>query len=158
MPTHDFALHVCTMNAYSRIATAIHAAGKAASFIGIALSVLDGGIAVYEVAIGKSDIDELVARLSKIVVSGSTSWALGSAAGSAVVAAGATGAVPVAVAIIVGTATYLVVDWAIDKAVDALRVGHLDAPDITRIWPEGARGIALDQLYRKPEDPAVLLK
>ena len=141
---------------YSRIATAIRGTGKAASFVGIAMSILDGGIAVYEVAIGKSEVDELVTRLGKIVVGGTASWAVGSVAGSAAIAAGATGAVPVAVAIVVGTATYLVVDWAIDSIADAVRVGQLNADDIKRVWPTGARGIALDSLYRKPKDPAIL--
>lgn len=143
---------------YSRIAKTIRATGKATSFVGIAISVLDGGIAVHEVAIGKSEVDELVTKLGKIVVGGTASWAAGGAAGSAALAAGATGAVPVAVAIVVSTATYLVVDWAIDSIADAVRVGQLSGDDIKRVWPSGARGVSLDSLYRKPKDPAVIFK
>jgi len=143
---------------YTRIAKAIRATGKAAPFVGIAMSILDGGIGVYEVAIGKSELDELVTKLGKIVVGGTASWAAASAAGSAAVAAGATGAVPVAVAIVVSTATYLVIDWAIDSIADAVRVGQLNANDVQRVWPSGARGVPLDSLYRKPKDPAILFK
>lgn len=142
---------------YTRITRAVRAAGKTASYVGIAVEVLDGGIAVYEVAIGKSEVDELVTRLGKIVIGGTASWAAG-VAGSATIAAGAAGAVPVAVAIVVGAATYLVVDWAIGSLADAARVGQLSANDIKRVWPAGARGVPLDRLYRKPKDPAVLLK
>jgi hypothetical protein len=143
---------------FGRIATAIRAAGKAASFVGIALAVLDGGIAVYEVAIGKREVDELVARLSKIAIGGGAAWAVASTAGAAVAAAGATGAVPVAVAIVMAAGTYIVVDWTIDSVVDATRVARLGADDIKRIWPAGARGVSLDRLYRKPPDANVLVK
>ena len=143
---------------YGRIAKAIRSAGKAASFIAIAVSVVDGSIAVYETAIGQMPVEDLVKRLGGIVVTGGASWAVASVAGKAAVAAGATGAVPVAVAIVIGTATYLVVDWAIGEAVDAMRVGHLTAEDIKRVLPNGARGVPLDRLYLKPVDPAVLLE
>lgn len=143
---------------YERIATAIRVTGKAASFVAIAMSILDGGMAVYEVAIGKSEVDELIAKVGKIAVGGTASWALGGAAGSAAIAAGATGAVPVAVVIVVGTATYLVVDWAIDSLSKTVKAGRLNADDVKRVWPTGARGVSLESLYRKPKDPAILLK
>jgi len=141
---------------YGRIAKALRAGGKAASFVGIGLALLDGGMAVYEVAVGKADVDELVTRLGKTVVGGAAAWAVGEVAVDAAVAAGASGAVPIAVVIVVGTATYLVVDWVIDKVVDSMRVSHLSVDDIKRVFPKGVRGIPLDRLYRKPEDPAAL--
>lgn len=143
---------------YARIANVLRAAGKAASFVGVALAVLDGGIAIYEVATGKAEVDELVARLGKIAIGGTAAWVLGDAAAAAAVAAGATGAVPVAVAIIVGTATFLVVDWSIDAIQDSLRIGQVTGEEVKRLWPEGARGVPLDRLYRKPADPAVVPK
>ncbi len=143
---------------FERIERAVRAAGKAASFVGIALAILDGGIAIYEVAIGKAEVDELVTRLGKAVVGGASSWAVGELAAGAAASAGATGAVPIAVAIIVGTATYLVIDWAIDATAASLKVGYLTTDDVKRVWPDGLRGVPLDRLYRKPKDPAVLLK
>ncbi len=143
---------------YGRIATAIRAGGKAASFVGVALALLDGGIVVYEVATGKAEVEELVTKLSKVMVAGAAAWAVGQAGAGAAVAAGATGAIPVAVAIILATGTYLVVDWAIDTVADSLRVAHLSAEDVKRVWPEGARGIPLDRLYQKPRDPAAVLE
>ena len=98
-------------------------------------------------------------RLSKTVMGGAAAWVLGEAASGAAVSAGATGVgTPVAVAIIVGTATYLVVDWSINTITDSLKVGHLTADDVERVWPKGARGVPLERLYRKPADPAILLK
>lgn len=143
---------------YSKIAKAFQATGKAASYVGIAIAILEGGISVYEVAIGKSEVDELVTKLGKIVVGGTATWAVGSVAGTAAVTAGATGAIPIAVVIVVGTVTYLAVDWAIDSIADAVRVGQLSSSDIQRVWPNGARGVPLDSLYIKSKDPAILLK
>jgi hypothetical protein len=140
---------------YSAIAKVLRIGGKAASIVGVALALLDAGITVYEVAVGKAEVDELVTRLSKAAVGGVAAWAVGEVALDIAVAAGATGAVPVAVVIVVGTATYLVVDWAIDTAADSMRVGYLTAEDVKRVWPEGARGVRLDQLYPKPKDTPV---
>jgi hypothetical protein len=131
-----------------RIAKTLRLAGKAASFVGIALALLDDGMAVYEYASGKTEVDALMARLGKSVVGGASAWAIGDLAATGALAAGATGAVPVAIAIVVGGVTYLAVDWAIDKVADSIRVGRLTAEDIKRLWPEGARGIPLDRLYQ----------
>jgi hypothetical protein len=146
----DGAIEV-TARHYGRIATALRVAGKAAPFVGIALALLDGGITVYEVAAGKAEVDELVARLGKLLVGGAASWVVGDVAMATALAAGATGAVPVAVAILVGTATYLVIDWCIDLTKDSLRVGYLTVDDVKRVWPKGARGVPLDRLFRKPD-------
>lgn len=143
---------------YTRLAKTLRTAGKAASFVGIALQVLDGGIAIYEVATGRIEVDELVTRIGKAAIGGSAAWLIGDAAAAAAIAAGATGAVPVAVAILVGTATYLVVDWGIDAVRDSLRIGQIQPDEITRIWPNGAAGVPVDRLYRKPVDPRLLSK
>jgi hypothetical protein len=143
---------------YERIGRAIRAGGKAASFVSIALGLLDGGITVYQVATGRREVDELVTKASKVVIGGTASWALGEAGATAAAAAGATGAIPVAVAIVLSTGTYLVVDWAVDATAYSLRITHLSDDDIRRIWPNGSRGVPLDRLYQKPVDRAVLLK
>jgi hypothetical protein len=143
---------------YERISAALRAGGKAASFVAIAVGILDGGIAVYEVATGKLEVQDLVKKLSKVAVGGAASWTAGNLASTAAISAGASGAVPVAVAIVVATGTYLVVDWALDSIADSLRVSHLSTEDINRLWPAGARGVPLDRLYRKPPDPAAVLK
>ncbi len=141
---------------YGRIAKALRAGGKAASFVGVALALLDGGIAVYEVATGKAEVEELITKLSKAAVGGAAAWAIGEAGAGLAVAAGATGAVPVAVAIVLATGTYLVVDWAIDRVADSLRVASVTPDDLKRLWPEGARGVPLDRLYRKPLDASAV--
>ncbi len=140
---------------YTRLAAVVRAGGKAASFVGIAVALLDGSIAVYEVATGKAEVQQLVKKLGKVVVGGAAAWAMGDAAAAA---AGATGAIPVAVAIVVATGTYLVIDWAIDTAAESLRVVHLSAEDVARMWPAGSRGVPLDRLYQKPRDNAAVLK
>lgn len=116
-----------------RIAAAIKAAGKAASFITIGMMILDGGIAVYEVAEGKAGIDELMTRLGKIAGGGIVSWWAANAASSAAIAAGSTGAAPVVVAIVVGAAVYLVVDWAVDTIADSVKAAHLTRGDVELI-------------------------
>ena len=141
---------------YSRISKAIRAGGKVASLVGIALAILDGGIAVYEVAKGKAEVDELAIKLSKSVVGGAAAWGVGEAAAGVAASAGAVGAAPIAVAIVVSTATYLVIDWGIGKIANSLKVARLTVNDVKRIWPNGVRGIPLDRLYNKPEDAAVL--
>ena len=143
---------------YERIATAIRAGGKAASFVGIALSLLDGGIAVVEVATGKAEVAELATKLSKVAVGGAASWAMGDFIAGAATTAGATGAIPVAVAIVMATGTYVVIDWAFDQLTESLKVANLSADDVKRIWPVDARGVPLDRLYKKPHDPGILLK
>jgi len=141
---------------YGRIARALRAGSRAASFVGIGLMILDGGIAVYEVATGKAEVDDLVTRVGSAAVGGAAAWALGEAAATAAAAAGATGAVPVAVAIVVSTGTFLVVDWGINKTADSLRVGYLSPKDVGTVWPNGTRGVSIDRLRVKPDDPSVL--
>jgi hypothetical protein len=130
--------------------------GKVASFVGVAVFLLDGGMAVYDVAVGKAQVDELVTRLVKSGVGGLASWAIADAAASAAIGAGATGAVPVAIAIVVGTATYLVIDWSIENIRESIKINSLTNNDMSRLWPEGARGIPLDRLYRRPGNPATM--
>jgi hypothetical protein len=130
--------------------------GRAASFVGVAVFLLDGGMAVFDVAVGKTQVDELVTRLVKSGVGAAASWAVADAAASAAIAAGATGAVPVAIAIVVGTATYLIVDWSVESIRDSIKVSSLTPDDVNRVWPKGARGLPLDRLYRKPADPTTL--
>lgn len=125
---------------------ALKYATRGATFIAISLAILDGGMAIHEVATGKAPVDELVVRLGKTAVGTSASWYVAQAAAGAAVTAGATGAVPVAVAIVVGTATYLVVDWAIDAVADAVRITHLSKADVKRLFPDGARGVSLARL------------
>jgi hypothetical protein len=125
---------------YRQIATALRSAGKAASFVAIALGLLDGTIAVHEFASGKIQVQEFVHRVAKVGISGAASWATGQAAATAAIAAGASGAVPVAVAIVVGAATYLVVDWAIDATVDSLKTSQLSSTELALVWPKAARG------------------
>jgi hypothetical protein len=144
---------------YARIAKAIRMGGRAASFVAIALAVLDGGIAIYEVASGKADIEELITKVSTTLTGGTAAWALGNSAATAAVAAGATSVmIPVAVAIVVGGVTYLVIDWGISSAADSLRVAGLSSDDINRVWPDTARGVPLSRLYKKPIDAAILGK
>jgi hypothetical protein len=130
--------------------------GRVASFVGVAVFLLDGGVAVNDVAVGKAQVSELVTRLAKSGVGAVTSWAVADAAESAAIIAGATGAVPVAIAIVVGTATYLIVDWSIESIRDSIKVSSLTPDDVNRVWPKGARGLPLDRLYRKPADPTTL--
>lgn len=143
---------------YGRIATALRIGGKAASFLGIAIGLLDSGIAVYEVATGRAEVEDLVRHVSKTVIGGAASWAAAEAALNTAAAVGASGAVPVAVAVVIATGTYLVIDWAIDAVADALKATPLSTQDVERIWPKGARGIPLERLYQKPVDPAAVLK
>jgi hypothetical protein len=64
----------------------------------------------------------------------------------------ACGAIPVAVAIVVATGTYLVIDWAVDRLTESIRAAPLNGNVMRRLWPEGARGVPLDRLYLKPGD------
>jgi hypothetical protein len=62
----------------------------------------------------------------------------------------------VAIAIVVGTATYLVIDWSIESIRDSIKISSLTVDDINRVWPEGAKGLSLDRLYRKRGNPATV--
>jgi hypothetical protein len=122
---------------FSRISTALRSAGKAAPFIGIALGLLDGSISAYEVATGKMEVGEFVWRIGKAGVAGTASWATGEFALDLLGLAGSSGGVPVIVVVVVGTAVYFVVDFAIDYTTKSLRTAHLTTKDVALLWPSG---------------------
>lgn len=118
---------------------ALRLAGETAAFVGIALSVLDGGIAVYEYGTGKLESNELLAHLSKTVVGGGSAWIAGDLAAGAAVAAGAAGTAPAVIAIVVGAVTYYVVEMGVDFIATHEKSAHLNLADIDRILPRSAK-------------------
>ena len=126
---------------FKSVSAAFRNAGKAASFVGVAVALLDGGCAVYELAQGKINGGKFLAKVSKAGVASLSSYYVASVAASYAVTLGATGAVPVVVAIVVGTATYLVVDWTFDRATVALQGGILSEQDVHNLWGSAARGL-----------------
>jgi hypothetical protein len=130
-----------TAKHFKRVSAALRNAGKAASFVGVAVALLDGGCAVYELAQGKISGGKFLAKVSKAGVASISSYYVASVAASYSVTLGATGAVPVVVAIVVGTATYLVVDWTFDKATVALQGGVLSAQDVQNLWGSTTKGV-----------------
>jgi hypothetical protein len=133
----------CALKNSPRISAALRSAGKATPFIGIALGLLDGSISAYEVATGKMEVSEFVYKIGKAGIAGTASWAAAEAAPELLALAGATGDVPAVVIIVIGIATYFVVDFAIDYTAKSLRTAHLTSKDVALLWPGGlpqARG------------------
>ncbi len=128
---------------YRSIAMAMQQAGKAASFVAITLGVIEGGIATYEFANGRTDVVSYVGKIAKVGVGGITSWYVGMSAAELAIKAGAAGQAPVAIAIVVGAATYLVVDWAIDGTAKSMSVAKLTDGQLRTIWPENVPWVPL---------------
>ena len=129
---------------YRAIAAAVWRAGKGVSFIAIALGVVEGTIATYEFASGKTDVVAYATKLGKVGIGGVASWIVAMKALELATTAGATGLAPVAVAIVVGTATYLVVDWAFDQTVKSLSVAEISDREVNLVWPPGVPRIPLN--------------
>jgi hypothetical protein len=120
---------------YRAIAVATARAGKALPFIGIALAVVDGSIQTVEFANGKTNVSDYLQGVSKVAVGGVASWYVATTASNLVLAAGATGLVPVIVVVVAGGATYLVVDWTIDYTAKSLTYIPLSDKELEMIWP-----------------------
>ncbi len=117
----------------SRISAALRSGGKALPFIGIALGILDGGISVYQVAQGKMSVQECMQKVGKAGVAGVASWAAVDVVLPVVISDP-----PVAVIIVVGTATYFVVDYAIGAVIDSYKSASLTKNELAMLWPDGA--------------------
>lgn len=114
-----------------------------ATITAISLAILDEGVAVYDLANGRIEVEQFLARTGKTVLGGTASWAAGNGTALASGMVGMAGAAPVVVAVVIGGATYLVIDWGIDQVEKAMQVAHLSADDVMRIWPQGQRGVQL---------------
>ena len=134
---------------YGRISAALRAAGKATPLLGVALGLLDGAYAVHELATGRIEVGAFVEKVAKIGVKTAASIFAAQASQTAAVAAGLSGAVPIAVAIVIGTVTYLVVDWAVEAAVKSLEPAELSAKDLALLWPKDRRPPGLDPVGRR---------
>lgn len=127
-----------TATHYRQLSVAMRQMRSAGSFIAIAAMVAEGGIAIYDFAEGKDDVLAFVGNIGKIGVVTAATWATWVAASNLAIAAGATGNVPVAVAILAAGATVVVVDWAFDHAADSLSVATLSTADRQRLWASSA--------------------
>lgn len=116
------------------ISVALRQAGRAASFIAISLSLVEGSLAVYQFATGKDDALQFAQKIAKIGVAGAASWYAAGLASQVAIGAGASGMVPVAVAIVVGAVTYIAVDWAVDYTVASFSVAQLTDEEWRLIW------------------------
>ena len=137
-----------TAQRFRSISAAVRQAGQAASFIAIAFAVVEGSIAVYDLAVGKDDVLTFARRVGKIGLAGGGAWVVSRAAAKAVASAGASGSAPVAVAIVVATVAYLVLDWAVDKSLDSLSVAKLTVEDLRKISALGMPRSGTTQLDR----------
>jgi hypothetical protein len=126
-----------TEQRYRAISAALRQAGTAASFVAIALAIVEGSIAVYDYAVGKDDVLEFVRKAGKIGVAGVSAFYVSVAVAKTVAGAGASGFIPAAVAIVTAYGTYLVVDWAVDKTVDSLSTAMLTAEDLRIFASQG---------------------
>jgi hypothetical protein len=121
---------------YRAIAMTLQQTGKSLSYIAIAMGVIEGYIATVEFAEGKTDVSTYVTEIGKIGVRGVSAWYVGMAAAKMAAGAGAAGLVPIAVAILIGGVTYLVVDWAIDQTAKSLSLAKLSESEMKVIWPK----------------------
>lgn len=137
-----------TAQRYAAISAVIRQSGRAASFFTVALSVVDGSIAIYNYAAGKDDVLQFIRKVGKAGVAGVSAWYVSVAVSQAAAGAGATGLVPVAVAIVTAYGTYLVVDWAVDKVVDSLSTAQLTQDDLKNFSSLGMPPIPQAQSLR----------
>ncbi|MDP3087081.1 MAG: hypothetical protein Q8M99_02645 [Methylotenera sp.] len=131
---------------YRAITVALQQAGKSLSFVGITVGVIEGSIATVEFAKGKTDVSTYITKIAKMGVGGVSSWYVGMTAAEMAASAGAVGLVPVAVAILVGGATYLVVDWGIDQTAKSLSFAKLTDGQLKMIWPSNVPLVPIKSL------------
>jgi len=126
---------VGTAKHYRAISVVLQQAGKSLSFVGIAVALVEGTIATVEFAKGKSDVSTYITKVAKIGIGSASGWYVGMTAAEMAATAGASGMMPIAVAIVVGGVTYLVVDWAIDQTAKYLATAKLSDSQLKSIWP-----------------------
>ena len=131
------------------IAPAMRRAGKAVAFIGVALNVMDGVVAVQELASGKSRVTDVAKHASKAAIGWlATDGAIKALAATEVLADTGVG-VPIVASIVIGAAVYWVVDWGIDATARSIATVQLTAEEIRRLYPANYRGLRPDPQWRK---------
>ena len=78
-------------------------------------------------------VQECLQKVGKAGVAGVASWAAVDVVLPVVISDP-----PVAVVIVVGTATYFVVDYAIGAVIDSYKSASLTKNELAMLWPDGA--------------------
>lgn len=131
------------------IAPAMRRAGKAVAFIGIALNVMDGAVAVQELASGKARVADVAKHASKAAIGWlATDGAVKVLIATEVLADTGVG-VPIVASIVIGAAVYWVVDLGIDATARSIATAQLTTEEIKRLYPPNHRGLRPDPQWRK---------
>lgn len=116
--------------------------------VALAAVAIESGIEVYDLSSGKISGGEALLNISKIAAGTGVGIAAESLAASL---AEGTALPPVLVAVVVGTAAYLVVDYLVDGYLHpAMITTPLQAKDLDAFWPKELGGVPIDPVTCEP--------